>query len=356
MIESLKIKKSTISSVFHSSAEKIGAKGLFERIASHHDPDGSKRSWLYTKLLAALQYLRERPSLNVIVVIPTTFAILYYGLFASNVYVTEATFVLHSVTQSAPASGIGSFLKSSGISSLGKADENLAAVAEFITSRDAMREIDDKVNLRKEWSRWWIDPLQRFAPLSLGKRYENLYPYYKKHVTTDMEKDSNMCTLTVRGYTAEQSLQINEFLLQAAEQLVNRLNERARQNMIGYATKEVELAQKMVKDASDKMTTEAAKVAFEGGPLAVKDAQYQQLLLDREFAKEQLSSAMSSLQSARNQAIRQDLYLEVVSKPNLPDVAMEPERFHNILSVLAVTLLLWGGWTLFIAGVKEHQY
>ena len=356
MIESLKIKKLSAFRIFQAGAEKSGAKGVYDRLAMRHDPDGSKRSWLYTKIQQAFDYLKKRPAFGVIVVIPTSLALLYYGLIASNVYVTESTFVLHSVSQSAPATGIGSFLKSSGISSLGKADENLAAVSEFITSRDAMREIDDKVNLRMEWSRWWIDPLQRFAPLSFGKRYEYLYPYYKKHVTTDMEKDSNMCTLTVRGYTAEQSLQINNLLLQAAERLVNRLNERARQNMIGYATKEVELAQKMVKDASDKMTTEAAKVAYEGGPLAVKDAQYQQLLLDREFAKEQLSSAMSSLQAARNQAIRQDLYLEVVSKPNLPDVAMEPKRTHNILSVLAVTLLLWGGWTLFIAGVKEHQY
>jgi capsular polysaccharide transport system permease protein len=356
MTESLKIKKPSVFRVFQSGGEKSGSNGLFDRLAMRHDPDGSKRSWLHAKLQQAFGYLKERPALLVIVVIPTFLAFLYYGLIASNVYVTESTFVLHSVAQSAPATGIGSFLKSSGLSSLGKADENLSAVSEFITSRDAMREIDDKVNLRKEWSRWWIDPLQRFAPLSFDKRYEHLYPYYKKHVTTDMEKESNMCTLTVRGYTAEQSLQINDLLLNAAEKLVNRLNERARQNMIGYATKEVELAQKMVKDASDKMTSEAAKVAYEGGPLAVKDAQYQQLLLDREFAKEQLASAMGSLQVARNQAIRQDLYLEVVSKPNLPDVAMEPKRIHDILSVLAVTLLLWGGWTLFVAGVKEHQY
>jgi len=356
MIESLKIKKSSISSLFHSSAEKTGAKGLFKRIASHHDPDGSKRSWLYTKIQQALDYLKKRPAFGVIVVIPTCLATLYFGLIASKVYVTESTFVLHSVTQPTPVTGIGSFLKNSGVSGIGKADENLSAVSEFITSRDAMREIDGKVNLREEWSRWWIDPIQRFASLSLGKRYESLYPYYKKHVTTDMEKDSNMCTLTVRGFSAEQSLQINELLLQAAERLVNRLNERARHNMIGYATREVELAQKMVKDASDKMTEEAAKVTYEGGPLSVKDAQYQQLVLDREFAKEQLASAMSSLQAARNQAIRQDLYLEVVSKPNLPDVAMEPRRIYDILSVLALSLLIWGIWSLFIAGVKEHQH
>ena len=312
---------------------------------------------LRRKLLSSvLGYLKSRPAFAIIVVIPTTLAILYFGLLASNVYVTESTFVLHSVVQPSASTGISSFLKGSGISGLNPADENLAAVTAFITSRDAMRELDEKLDLKKQWSKWWIDPIQKFGTFSIRKKYEYLYPYYKRHVTAEMEKESNLCSLTVRGFSAEQSLKINELLLQAAERLVNQLNERARQNMIDYAMREVEAAQKMVKEASDKMTDQASKVAYDNGPLAVKDAQYQQLVMDREFAKEQLASAMSSLQAARNQAIRQDLYLEVVSKPNLPDVAMEPKRLHDILSVLAVTLLLWGGWTLFIAGVKEHQY
>jgi len=104
------------------------------------------------------------------------------------------------------------------------------------------------------------------------------------------------------------------------------------------------------------MTEEAAKVASQDLSLSAKDSQYQLLLLDREFAKSQLASTMASLQVARDQAQRQDLYLEVVSQPHLPDVAMEPRRWYSILSVLAVSLLLWGVWTLFIAGVKEHQH
>jgi capsular polysaccharide transport system permease protein len=325
--------------------------GLSQRLPEKYRFDSPKQA-----ASALFDYLKDRPSFSIIVVIPTTLAVLYFGLFASKIYVTESTFVIHSVSQPSATTGISSFLKGSGISGLNPADENLAAVTAFITSRDAMKELDEKLDLKKQWSRWWIDPIQRFSVFSIQKKYEYLYPYYKKHVTAEMEKESNLCTLTVRGFSAPQSLQINELLLQAAERLVNRLNERARQNMIDYAKREVESAQKMVKEASDKMTEQAGKVAYESGPLAMKDAQYQQLVLDREFAKEQLASAMSSLQTARNQAIRQDLYLEVVSKPNLPDVAMEPKRWRSIFSVIAVTLLLWGGWTLFIAGVKEHQY
>ena len=104
------------------------------------------------------------------------------------------------------------------------------------------------------------------------------------------------------------------------------------------------------------MTDEAAKVASRDIALSAKDAQYQLLVLDREFAKDQLASTMASLQLARDQAQRQDLYLEVVSQPHLPDVAMEPRRIYNIVTVLSLSLLIWAIWSLFIAGVKEHQH
>jgi capsular polysaccharide transport system permease protein len=327
-------------------------KGLSSRLPEKYRITSPRHAWSMI-----FDYLKRHPSFSVIVVIPTVLAVFYFGLIASDVYITESTFVLHDVSQPSPTSGIGSLLKGTGISGISGSDENLSAVCTYITSRDAMKQLDEKMNLKQQWSSWWIDPIQRFATLKFSKKHEHLYPYYKKHVTAEIDKESyNLVNLTVRGFTAQQSLQINELLLLGAEQLVNRLNERARHNMIDYAMKDVEAAQKMVKDASDKMTDQSTHVAYDNGPLAIKDAQYQQLVLDREIAKQQLASAMDALQTARNNALRQDLYLEVVSKPNLPDVAMEPRRLYDIISVLALSLLVWGVWTLFIAGVKEHQH
>ena len=301
-------------------------------------------------------YLLDHPSITFIVVLPTTLAVIYYGVIASNVYITESSFVLHSVTQQSAPTGLGAVLQKTGLTGLTQSSDNISAVSGFITSRDALEELNSNLNLMKAWSSWWIDPLQRFAPLGLGKKHEHLYRYYKKHVTVEMDEKTNLCTLTVRGFTADQSLKINQLLLDAAEKLVNKLNERARNNTIGYAQKDVEEAQSHVKQASAKMTDEAAKVASRDIALSAKDAQYQLLVLDREFAKDQLASTMASLQLARDQAQRQDLYLEVVSQPHLPDVAMEPRRIYNIVTVLSLSLLIWAIWSLFIAGVKEHQH
>lgn len=78
--------------------------------------------------------------------------------------------------------------------------------------------------------------------------------------------------------------------------------------------------------------------------------------LETEFASKDYLSALTALESARINANRQNRYLEAFDKPNLPDKPALPKRWYSIITVLAVTLLLWGGWTLFIAGVKEHQY
>jgi capsular polysaccharide transport system permease protein len=78
--------------------------------------------------------------------------------------------------------------------------------------------------------------------------------------------------------------------------------------------------------------------------------------LETEFASKDYLSALSALESARINANRQNRYLEPFNLPNLPDKPALPRRLYSIVTVLAVCLLLWGGWTLFIAGVKEHQY
>jgi capsular polysaccharide transport system permease protein len=78
--------------------------------------------------------------------------------------------------------------------------------------------------------------------------------------------------------------------------------------------------------------------------------------LETEFASKDYLSALTALESARITANRQNRYLEPFNLPNLPDKPALPRRLYSIITVLAVTLLLWGGWTLFIAGVKEHQY
>jgi capsular polysaccharide transport system permease protein len=73
------------------------------------------------------------------------------------------------------------------------------------------------------------------------------------------------------------------------------------------------------------------------------------------LAEKLLEAAMTSLEQARLTAQKQQLYLETISSPNLPDAPQEPKRIEDILAVLLVSLMLWGVLSILVAGIKEHH-
>lgn len=89
--------------------------------------------------------------------------------------------------------------------------------------------------------------------------------------------------------------------------------------------------------------------------LTNKAAQYERLKLEQVFAEKQLTLAMATLESARNEAVRKQLYLEIVANPNQPDVATRPRRIKSVLITLVVSLVAWGIASLLLAGVREHH-
>jgi capsular polysaccharide transport system permease protein len=97
------------------------------------------------------------------------------------------------------------------------------------------------------------------------------------------------------------------------------------------------------------------KVTGGNKSLSNKAAEFQRLSLDAEFANRQLASALASLENARNEAQRQQVYLERISQPSLPDVAQEPRRLRNTFATFVLGLVAWGILTMVVAGIKEHQ-
>src|ERR1700741_2282889 len=69
-----------------------------------------------------------------IVGLPTLVAGVYYFAIASDLYLSEAKFIVRSPKQ-VQASGIGTLLQSTG---LARAEDDTAAVQDFITSRDVV--------------------------------------------------------------------------------------------------------------------------------------------------------------------------------------------------------------------------
>lgn len=349
------------------------------------------------------------------VVAPTFLAIVYYGLIASDVYISESHFVVRSPEKQTSVS-LGGLL-SSVAGGFSKSLDDTHSVHDYMRSRDAMLEVDKSLPLRTVYGQ--SDWFGRFNPFGLDGSNEALLRYYQKKVAVELDSTSSISILNVRAYSAEDAVRMNERLLSLGEALINKLNERGRQDLIEFARKEVNAAEQRSKESAKTLSdyrtlkgvvdpekqssiqlqqiskmqdeliatrtqlaqveslspdnpqipalrnriasiqreilSETNKVAGGNSSLARKAAEFQRLALEREFADKQLASAMASLEQARNDAQRKQLYLERIVQPGRPDMAVEPKRIRSIFSTLILGLIAYGILSMLFAGVREHQ-
>jgi capsular polysaccharide transport system permease protein len=360
--------------------------------------------------------LRKHRLMLFTTVIPTLLSVLYFGLVASDVYVSESRFVVRSPERQV-TSPLALMLKGAGFA---KAQDDSYVVQDYILSRDALKALDERLKVKSAYSASGIDVFSRFAPLGLDDSFEAFHRYFQNKVDVQIDTASSITTLKAYGFSAEDAGRVNQTLLELSEDLVNRLNERGRQDMIRFASEDVAEAEKKAKAAAlavaeyrnrkgvmdpekqsalplqhvakiqdeliaaktqlaqvesvapgnpqvpvlrqrirlleEEIKAKTQLVAGGGeGSLAGKAAEYQRLALDKEFADKMLASALSTLEQARQDAQRKQLYLERIVAPSLPDAATEPRRLRNIFVTFVVSLMLWGILALLIAGVREHN-
>lgn len=284
------------------------------------------------------------------VVLPTAMAVAYFGFIASDIYIAESKFVVRSPQKLGTASFLDMFSKMG----MAKSDEDSFAVREFILSRDALKVLNADLDIKASYSRPNIDVLERFP----GWRYwdtslEAFYRYYQKHVGVEVDSGSSIAVLTVKAFNPDDALKINQKLIEMSEAFVNKLNERARLDLVKSSTDEVNLA----KDKVEATTLELMAIRtqkFGGSPEKQVMAQ-QRLVLEQGFAQQQLATAMTSFEQSRVEAIRKQVYIERITQPVKPDYPVLPERLKNIVSTFVLSMVLWGILMLLIAGVKEHH-
>jgi capsular polysaccharide transport system permease protein len=348
------------------------------------------------------------------VVLPTLLSGIYFAFIAADVYISESRFVVRSPERSV-SSPLGMLFKAADFS---RSQDDSYTVYDYILSRDSLAQLEKEFGLGKAFSSPKLDFLARFPGIDLDDSFEALFRYYKKRVVVNLDNVSAISTLSTSAFNPEDAVRINEKLLVLSEELVNRLNERGRQDMIRFAANEVAIAEKKAKTAAlalsayrnqkgvidpERQSTiqlqqvaklqdeliatqgqltqlqtftqsnpqipflqkrvqtlrreiadETSRVAGGDRSLANKAAEFQRLALEREFADKQLASALVSLEQARNDAQRKQLYLERIVQPSKPDIAIEPRRIRGVVVTLVLGLIAWGVLTMLLAGVKEH--
>jgi BexC/CtrB/KpsE family polysaccharide export inner-membrane protein len=349
------------------------------------------------------------------VVVPTTLAVFYFGFIASDVYVSESQFVVRSPDKPA-MSGLGVLLKSAAFSNAG--DEIYAADG-YIQSRDALRALNRNGAVARAYGSDDVSIFDRFNPFGTDGTFEELYDYFQKKIRVDYDTTSSTTTLTVRAFDPRTAQNLNRQLLELAEDTVNRLNRRGRDDVVRLSEQEVQDAEQaerqaavtlaqfrnasgiidpekqaavqlqMISKLQDELigarmqllqlqamapenpqipilrvrVTGLAReidrqlglVAGNRQSLSATAARYQRLELDREFADKRLAAAMTSLQEARAEARRKQAYVERIAQPSFPDEAREPRRLRGIFSTFVLGLVAWAALSMLLAGLREHH-
>src|ERR1700730_12065662 len=209
---------------------------------------------------AAGRALRLFRSLNIlfwaIVGVPTLIAGVYIFCNASDLYLSEAKFIVRSPKQ-VQASGIGALLQSTG---LGRAADDTAAVQGFVMSRDAVRKLEQKNDLRTVFSRPEGDFVTRFPGILFWRKdFEALFSRYAHFVSVETDTGTGVTALRVKAYRPDDAQNLATALLTYSEQLINELNDRARGDALETARREVDRAEQRISQIHTELTAYRVK-------------------------------------------------------------------------------------------------
>jgi capsular polysaccharide transport system permease protein len=353
---------------------------------------------------------------TVVVLLPTIIAAVYYGGIAADRYVSEARFIIR--TASKPANMLGGLSALLQLVGMSRSQDDAYAVHDFLTSRDALRDIASRFDLRKMYNDPSADFLARYPSLLFGSSDEDFYLYYQHMLTVVVNNTTGLTTLRVEAFRPQDAQRVARALLDQGEDLVNRLNTRMQEDAVKVAEADVARAEQrrvanqvaitafrnrelildpgkssaLVFDLIGKLASQLAdvraqigetrgnspnspqlaamnqraaalerQIAFERGRiadtsdgLAAKIAEFEQMMLEQEFSIRTLSSAVQALEAARTEARRQQLFLERVVEPDLPDESTVPERWRMVLTVFGFNVVGMGVLWLIGSGLREH--
>ncbi|QDH15505.1 capsule biosynthesis protein [Oecophyllibacter saccharovorans] len=363
------------------------------------------------------KYLKEHPGLVWMVIVPNIIYGIYLFGIASPQYISETHYMVRGARLSAGLGTPLGIMMQTGEG--GVTSENTFAVQDYMISRDAMNLLMKRENLAKVYNRAGADFMARYPNWHSHENDVTLYKYYKGHVISKIDSETMLNVLKVRTFNPADSQRLANALLKGGEELVNRMNARQRATMIGAAQQEVtetlrQLAQLRVELTafrgktglidpekqtmplvgtayalqamltSTRMRLEEVQRTAPDSPairvyrqqiatlkkelatanshltgaqaaLVPELSEYDVLLLKRQILEKTLLAETTALESAKEQARRQMVFLEVVSAPNYPAYPEYPPALTYQLVFFACTYSLYIMARLMVAGAREHK-
>jgi capsular polysaccharide transport system permease protein len=347
------------------------------------------------------------------VLAPTLLAAIYYYAIASDQYVSEARFVVRSRAD-APQLSLGTMI-SAAVGGGGSTGGEAYSVRDFLTSHDAAVRTDEQLDLTRIWGREdadWLARLRHDDPERLTKFFNSMVsvtfdsttgvvtikvrsfsPEDSKAIATTLLGLSEELINSLSSRAREDALRIARDEVAIAERRVLESREaltrfREQQQELDSAgavqaavatmgqlegqliAAQAELRERMAFMRPDNVALQNTRNRIEalerqiaaersrrtqgGDALSQQLAGFERLMLEREFADRQLASATASLETARMEAQRQQMYLSRVVEPNLAVYPLYPRKLISVGSIFLGLSVAFGIGGLLVAGMREH--
>jgi capsular polysaccharide transport system permease protein len=191
------------------------------------------------------------------VLLPTLIAGYYFYAVATPMYATKSEFVIQKA-DAGGSPGLSSLFAGSGLAT----SQDSITVQSYLTSRDAMLRLDQDLGFKDHFSDPAIDPIQR---LSENATNEEAYKLYKRNVKIGYDPTEGIIKMEVIAASPELSGAFSEALIHYAEERVDNLTARLREDQMAGAITSYQ-------DAENKRAEAQAEVLLLQKQMGVFDA------------------------------------------------------------------------------------
>ena len=167
--------------------------------------------------------------LSFFVFIPTIIVGYYFMFMSTPMFATNSEFVIQQADSTgSSAGGLGGMFQGTGMAT----QQDSITVQSYLASRAALVRLDEDHGFRAHFSAPEIDSVQRLTPDATN---EALFELYQKRVKISYDPTEGILRMEVIAATPEASQEFSESLIEYAEEQVDQLTRRLREDQMAGA-------------------------------------------------------------------------------------------------------------------------
>ncbi|WP_112311021.1 capsule biosynthesis protein [Pseudogemmobacter bohemicus] len=231
----------------------------------------------------------------IFVLLPTLIAGWYFSSVATRQYGTKSEFAVHKAESPQAGGALGGMLQGTSLAT----SQDSIAVQGYLQSREAMMRLEDDIGFRAAFMGDAIDPILRLPPEA---SLEDAYKLYKSHILISYDPSEGIIRMEAISPDAQLSVDWSKQLIGYAEEQVDQLTYRLREDAMAGADESYQDAETALLAAQEKVITlqEQFKVLNSETELTLLTSQIG--TLDSQLIQERLALAQMEANANPNAA------------------------------------------------------